>query len=121
MSERAAKNKTAAANTHWAILKRLRRVTAKHLPVNLGVPSRCRFRRKRRECVKAAGLAQLCPVTVTGQQIIERPGERRAITGRNEQSRLLMLYHIAKAARVKRDNRGLAKERFDGGESEAFF
>src|SRR5689334_9885418 len=95
MSERAAKNKTAAAKTHWAILKRLRRVTAKHLPVNLGVAARCRFRRKRRECVKTASLAQLCAVSVARKQIVEGLRQRSAIARLHEQAGLLVLDHIA--------------------------
>src|SRR6476661_2258181 len=120
MSERAAKNKTAAANTHLAILKRLRRVTAKHLPVNLGVAPRCRFRRKRRECVKASSLAQLGAMSIAREQIIERPRQRSAISWLHEQSGLLVLDNVAESAGIKGDDRGLAKERFDSREAEPF-
>src|SRR4051794_26210344 len=110
--ERAAKNKTAAANTHCATLKRLRRVTAKYLSVDLCVATRGGLRREGRQRVESSRLAEIAAAPIAAEQIVERGGKSVAVAGLDQEASLLVLDHVAKAARVERDDWSLAKQRF---------
>src|ERR1700741_2478913 len=109
-SELAAKKSTIAAKIHCAILKRLRRASAKNLFVYLCVAARGGLRREGRECVETSCPAQLTSATVAREQIVESCGERCSVAGFYQQSRFLVLYHVAESAGVEGDNRSLAKE-----------
>src|SRR5262245_14424195 len=54
------------------------------------------------------------------QQPVQCTGEERFVTDRHEQSSFSVENDIRYAARCKRNNRGLAEERFDGREAQAF-
>src|SRR3954466_15779713 len=118
--ERAAKKRTAAAKTHCATLKRLRRVAAKYLSVDLCVTPCGRLRRKSRQCVQTPRPAEIASASIAGEQIVESRGQGRSVSGLDQESGLLVLNHIAEAAGVERDDRRFAKKRLDGDESQPF-
>jgi len=119
-SERAAKKSTTAANTHWATLKRLRRVSAKNLSVDPCVTARSRFGREGRECVEAPCPAELTSAAIAGEQVVERGGKSSAVAGLHQYSGFVVLNDVAESAGVEGDHRRLAKKGFDGDEAESF-
>ena len=94
-------------------------MSAKNLFVYLCVAARGGFRREGRECVESACPAQLPSLSVTGEQIVERPGERGAVAGFHQDACLVVLNHIAESARVEGNDRSLAEQSFDGDQAEA--
>src|SRR5213595_111517 len=118
-SDRAAKNRTAAAKIHCASLKSLRRSSAKNLSVYPCVTARGGFRRKGRECVEAPCPAKLTSSAVAGEQIIERTGQCGPVTRFHEQSCLLVLDHVGESAGVECDHGCLAKQRFHSHQSQS--
>jgi hypothetical protein len=83
-------------------------VSANYLLVYLRVAPSRGFRRKGRECVQAPCPGEITTAPVAAQQIIERPGESRAIAGRYQKSGSVVLNHVAEASRIERNDWGFA-------------